>query len=179
MGLKYFFPTMLIGCLSMTNLIADVGDGANLYEGTTSFKNGGPACVVCHNVDNSRVISGGYLASDLTKLISSYGGVDGGAKDVAKAMLLKSSNMPSPIMIEAYEGKELTESEVKDLIDFLVSADSKDVDPSNSSVGFVLSSIVLAGILFLLLNFLGKKRKKESINQKIYDRQLKSTWKDS
>ena len=179
MGLKYFFPTILTGCLSVTGLAANVGDGAALYEGTTSFKNGGPACVVCHNVDNNRVISGGYMGKDLTKIISSYGGVDAGAADTAKAMMLKSSDMPSPIMVEAYEGQELTESEVNDLVDFLVSADSKDVVPSNSSAGFVISSIIGAGVLFVLLTFLGKRRKKESVNQAIYDRQLNSTWKDS
>ncbi len=179
MGLKYFFPTILVGCLSMTNLVADVGDGASLYEGSTSFKNGGPACVVCHNVDNNRVISGGYLAKDLTKIISAYGGVGAGGTETAKAMISDSANMPSPVMVEAYEGKELTESEVKDLVDFLINADSKDVNPSNSSVGFVISSIIGAAIIFVLLTFLGKRRKKESVNQKIYDRQLNSTWKDS
>ena len=179
MGLKkYFFPTILAGCLSMTSLVADVGDGAALYEGTSSFKNGGPACVVCHHVESSRVISGGYLGKDLTKIISLYGGAGAGAELTAKAMLLKASDMPSPIMVEAYENKELTESEVNDLVDFLINADSKDVTSSNSSVGFVISSIIGAAIIFFLLTFLGKKRKQESVNQKLYDRQLNSTWKD-
>ncbi len=179
MGLKrYFFPTVLASCLSITGLVANVGDGAALYEGTTSFQNGAPACVVCHHVENSRVIDGGYLAKDLTKIVSSYGGVDAGARETLKAMLLKSDDMPSPVMVKAYNGKELTESEVNDLIDFLVNADSKDVTSSNSSMGFVISGIIGAAIIFVLLNFLGKNRKQESVNQKLYDRQLNSTWRD-
>ena len=179
MGLKkYFFPTILAGCLSITSLVANVGDGAALYEGATSFKNGGPACVVCHHVENSRVIDGGYLAKDLTKIISSYGGADAGGAETAKAMLLKSSDMPSPVMVKAYSGKELTESEINDLVDFLVNADSKDVTSSNSSMGFIISGIIGAAIIFVLLTFLGRNRKQESVNQKLYDRQLNSTWRD-
>ncbi len=178
MGLRYFLHILVAGFLYATSLVANVGDGAALYDGSVSFKNGAPACVVCHHVENSRVVKGGYLAKDLTKIISAYGGVESGAKETLKAMLINSKDMPSPVMTKAYDGKELTESEVNDLIDFLVNADSKDVTSSNSSVGFVISGIIVAAILFALLLFLGRNRKQESVNQELFDRQLNSTWRE-
>ncbi len=175
MGLRYIWVAIVVGSLSITSLFADANTGAKLFDGSISFKNGGPACVHCHNVSDDRVISGGALAKDLTKIISSYGGAEAGGP-VLKAMLQKASDMPSPVMVKAYKGSELTDKEINNLVDFFVNADEKNENISNSSAGFIISALIGAVILLILLVRFGGKRKALSVNQKLYDRQLKSTW---
>lgn len=179
MSKNRFFSILLIGYLSVTNVGADAGNGAHLFEGSASFENGGVSCVSCHNASNVLVINGGALAKDLTKAISVYGGVEAGAGETVKAMISDTSAMPSPIMAAAYKGKELTKNEVTDLVDFLIKADSEATAPSNNSNSFIISGIVGAIIIFVLLSIFGRKRKRESVNQAIYDRQIKSSWKES
>lgn len=179
MSKNRFFSILLIGYLSVTNVGADAGNGARLFEGSVSFQNGGVSCVACHNASNALVINGGTLAKDLTKAISGYGGVEAGAGETVKAMITDSSSMPSPMMTTAYKGKELTASEATDLVDFLVKADSEATAPSNDSNSFIISGVVGAIIIFVLLSIFGRKRKRESVNQAMYDRQIKSSWKES
>ena len=88
---------------------ADVNNGAKLFDGTKSFENGAVACVACHNVQSSLVISGGTLAMDLS--------VMGGAIEYTLTNL---EGMTSAVMRKAYEGKMLTQSEIADIDSFLI-----------------------------------------------------------
>jgi len=144
--------------------------GAALFEGTTSFENGGVACIACHNVNNPSVIAGGTLAKDLTM----YGGE---AMAPTVAMMITSSDaMPSPLMTKAYAGHEITKEEGASLVAFF-----KKVDPKSTEGGmaglFWIFGLLGAGGIFAGLTVLGKKRvKNRSVNQEMFDRQLKSTW---
>ena len=156
----------------------NVVNGAKLFQGTVSFKNKAVSCVGCHNVNSSLVISGGTLAKDLTNTYSMYGGDEAGAAETLKAMISTSANMPSSIMIEAYKGKELTQNEISDVVAFLKEASSESVPDKDSKTTFIILAIAGAIILFLLLSIAGLKRKKKSVNQDLYDRQQKSSWRE-
>ncbi len=160
--------------LSLVLSVASFGSlankGASLFDGTKPFKNGGVACIACHNVNSSEVISGGKLAKDLTM----YGG-DAMAPTVAM-MITSSDAMPSPLMTQAYKGHEITKKEGEELVEFF-----KTVNPKSKSEGFAgmfwILGLLGAGGIFGGLILLGRKKVKNlSVNQEIFDRQLKTTW---
>jgi len=164
-----FFSILLISCLSATGLFAGSGDasiGANLFQGTKHFENGGVACVACHTVDSELVQGGGKLAMNLTAM--------GGAG--IQYTIEAPENASSAVMKDAFKGKPLTANEQADLVAFFdkVAASQATAKSSNS---FVINGIIGAIIIFIILSLLGKNRKKQSVNQEIYDRQLKSSWK--
>ena len=163
-----FFSMLLISCLSV-GLFANSGDanvGAKLFQGTTHFKNGGVACIACHAVNSELVEGGGNLAMDLTTM--------GGAG--IQYTIENPQNASSAVMKNAFKGKPLTTDEQANLVAFFdkVAASGTTTKSTNS---FVISGIVGAIIIFIILSFLGRNRKKQSVNQEIYDRQLKSSWK--
>ena len=144
----------------------DVAVGRDLFVGLQRFANGGPACNSCHNVATPEVVTGGGLAIDLTQTVSrlSASGVE--------AMM---SNPPYPAMLVAFEDRPLTPQEVSDVSAFLqaVNEDQQEA-PDYANVLLVRG---LIGLLLLLGFFalMGNRRSKTSVNQKIYERQLKST----
>jgi mono/diheme cytochrome c family protein len=146
----------------------DIVLGQNLFEGSTRLSNGGPACNSCHDVTNDAVIGGGILAKELTTVFSRLGGPG------VRAIL---GSPPFPVMQEAYEDEPLTESEVKALVGFLEQADSEKSlqQPRDYGVGLFASGVVGSGILLGLYSLLWRRRKRSSVNQSIYDRQVKST----
>ncbi len=161
------FSFLLIGFLSVVNMYADANVGAKLFDGSIPFKNGGVSCAACHTVNSKSVIGGGKLAINLTEL--------GGAG--VEYTITKPENASSPIMQNAFKGKPITESERKDLVAFFDKVASEKSNASSHS--FVIKGVIGAIILFILLSLLGSRRKKESVNKKLYDRQLKSSWKES
>jgi hypothetical protein len=156
--------------LSIASFGKSADSGAALFEGTKSFENGGVACIACHNVNSPKVIAGGSLAKDLTM----YGGE---AMAPTVAMMITSSDaMPSPLMTQAYRGHEITKAEGEALVAFF-----KEVNPQskkgNISAIFWIFGLIGAVVIFAGLIILGKKRvKNRSVNQDMFDRQLKSTW---
>ena len=142
--------------------------GQNLFQGTTRFVNGGPTCNSCHEVTNDAVIGGGVLARELTTVFSRLGGPG------VRAIL---GSPPFPVMQRAYEGKPLTDEEVAGLVGFLQRADAeqalhqpRDYGPKLLGAG-VLGTAILMGLYSLAWG----KRKRGSVNQSIYDRQIKTT----
>ena len=160
--------------LSLLLSVASFGDnadsGAALFEGTKAFKNGGVACIACHNVNSPSVIAGGTLAKDLTM----YGGE---AMAPTVAMMLTSSDaMPSPLMTNAYVGHEITKEEGASLVAFFKKVDTKSTEEGKAGL-FWIVGLLGAGGIFGGLTLLGRKRvKNRSVNQDMFDRQLKSTW---
>ncbi len=103
---------LLTALLSVTSFGASADSGAKLFEGSKPFKNGGVACIACHNVNSPMVVSGGKLAKDLTM----YGGE---AMAPTVGMMITSSDaMPSPLMTNAYRGHEITKDESEALVEF-------------------------------------------------------------
>jgi mono/diheme cytochrome c family protein len=150
----------------------DVLMGQRLFQGTTRFLNNGPTCNACHDVKNDAVIGGGILAAELTTVFSRMGGAG------VKAIL---GSQPFPVMQIAYKDKALTEDEITYLVAFLQSADEEQLfhQPRDYGIGLFISGLIGAGILFIFFGLLWRGRKKGSVNQAIYDRQIKSVSDDS
>lgn len=141
--------------------------GRDLYEGGVRFANRGPACNACHDVKNDAVIGGGILAKELTLVFSRMG------KQGIRAML---GSSPFPVMQAAYEGKALTDDEVHALVGFLQHADREHAWQQPRDYGWGLFNAGVGGVVVLLGfgSLVGRRRKKRSVNQDIYDRQVKS-----
>jgi mono/diheme cytochrome c family protein len=141
--------------------------GQELFQGNIRLANGGPACNACHEVRNDAVIGGGILARELTTVFSRMGSAG------VKAIL---GQAPFPVMQAAYKNQSLTETEVAALVAFLEYADSEEYNhlPRDYGIGLFLSGSVGAGVLFILFGFIWRGRKKGSVNQAIYDRQIRS-----
>jgi len=145
----------------------DIQAGQELFQGILRLENGGPACNACHEVRNDAVIGGGILATELTSVFSRMGGAG------VKAIL---GHAPFPVMQAAYQDQSLTDQEVAALVAFLEYADSAQYNqlPRDYGVGLFLSGLAGASILFILFGVVWRGRKKGSVNQAIYDRQIKS-----
>ncbi len=145
----------------------DILAGQDMFQGSIRFINGGPACNACHEVRNDAVIGGGVLAAELTTVFTRMG------KAGVVAILGQS---PYPVMQTAYEDRSLTEGEVTALVAFLEYADSEEYNqlPRDYGIGLFASGAVGAGILFLFFGFVWRGRKRGSVNQAIYDRQIRS-----
>jgi cytochrome c2 len=145
----------------------DILAGQEMFQGNIRFENGGPACNACHEVRNDAVIGGGILAIELTSVFSRMGGAG------VTAMLGRS---PYPVMQAAYEDRSLAEGEVTALVAFLEYADSEQYNqlPRDYGIGLFASGAVGAGVLFFFFGFVWRGRKRGSVNQAIYDRQIRS-----
>lgn len=165
---SYLASILFASFILITGLQADVSTGASLFQGTKHFKNGAVSCIACHSVNSNLVKSGGKLAINLT----SMGGMG------IKYTILKPENASSPIMREAFKGKPLTASEQSDLIDFFNKVAKDNAKTSNGYTQFIIGGIIGAIIIFLFLSLLGRNRKKLSVNQRLFDRQLKTSWKE-
>ena len=80
-------------------------------------------------------------------------------------------------MREAFEGRELTEEEKSALVAFLQAADEEHETQQARDYGNTLLTSGLIWIVFVLGFFalLGIRGTKRTVNQQIYERQLKST----
>jgi mono/diheme cytochrome c family protein len=145
----------------------DIHAGQELFQGTLRFVNGGPACNACHEVRNDAVIGGGILATELTSVFSRMGGAG------VKAIL---GHAPFPVMQAAYQNQSLTESEVVAMVAFLEYADSEQYNqlPRDYGLGLFLSGSIGAGLLLGFFAFIWRGRKKGSVYQEIFDRQVSS-----
>jgi cytochrome c2 len=145
----------------------DILSGRMLFSGERRLENRGPACSSCHNVVNDRLLGGGLLAKDLTAAFSRLN------ENGIKAMV---SNPPFPAMRQAYGNHPVTSDEAYLLTAFLQSADKAQYNQHqrNYKAIFLYASIIGLAILLSLFTMVWRKRKRASVNQKIYSRQLKS-----
>jgi len=145
----------------------DILIGQDLFQGKIRFVNKGPACNACHEVRNDAVIGGGILATELTTVFSRMGGAG------VTAIL---GHAPFPVMQAAYKDQSLTEDEVVALVAFLEYADSEQYNqlPRDYGIGLFVSGSLGAGVLFLFFAVVWRGRKKEAVNQAIFDRQIRS-----
>jgi mono/diheme cytochrome c family protein len=150
----------------------DILTGQELFQGNIRFENNGAPCNACHDVRNDAVMGGGILAAELTTVFSRMG------KAGVQSILGQS---PFPVMQAAYEGKALTENEVTQMVAFLEYADSEQHHqlPRDYGLGLFASGIIGSGVLFGLFAFVWRGRRSGSVNQEIYDRQIKSSTDES
>lgn len=141
--------------------------GQNYFQGQLRFENNGAACNACHDVRNDAIIGGGILAAELTTVFSRMGGSG------VRAIL---GRAPFPVMQAAYKDKPLTEAEVTALVAFLEYADSEEYNqlPRDYGIGLFVTGTAGAALLFAFFGVFWRGRKIGSVNQAIYDRQIKS-----
>lgn len=146
---------------------SDVQRGRDLFVGRVRFENRGTPCNACHNVNTDAVMTGGALAKDLSTAVSRL------TRPGVEAMM---NNPPFPAMRKAFEEKALTEEEVSLLAAFLQDADATYLAQEATDYGTTLLVAGLAGVVVLLgfFSLLGVRRTKQSVNQRIYDRQIRS-----
>ena len=142
--------------------------GQALFQGTTRFASGGPTCNSCHDVTNDAVIGGGVLARELTTVFSRLGGPG------VRAIL---GSPPFPVMQRAYQDKPLTDNEVVALVGFLQQADEEQSlhQPRDYGMGLFGAGVVGTVVLLGLYSLIWRRRLRGSVNQSIYDRQIKSS----
>lgn len=147
----------------------DIKKGSELFSGKTSFVNGGPSCLSCHNVSNEQVPAGGLLAKDLTSVYSRLGG-DAGLQGILKSF-------PFPAMAHSYKNRPLTDEEVRLISAFLYDADKSNIyQVSNSGNGiFIYGGGIALVVLLILIALLWYNRKKNNVKYDIYNRQIKSS----
>ena len=145
----------------------NINNGRSLFNGQTRLENNGAACLSCHHVKDNLAYPGGNLAKELTSSYSVMGGA---------GVLAIIKNSPFPAMAEAYNSHALTESEIIDLGAYLKAVSERSIyqHPRDFSLTFLYLG-QLAFLLFLAAILAAFwKRKKETVNQKIFDRQSSS-----
>ena len=152
-----------------TPTLAVVRQGQDLFLGAKRFNAGGPSCNACHNVINDAVVGGGTLAVDLTESFERWG-TDG----IVGTLPRKGAPSPFPVMQAAYEGRDITAEESLALAAFLQSAHAQRATQKPNDLGTRMLLVGFGGVVFLLLLFwlIGNGRKRRSVNQDIYDRQV-------
>ena len=83
---------------------------------------------------------------------------------------------PFPVMQAAYKGMPFTDEEIRSLVGFLQHADQQHAyqQPRDYGWGLFGAGAVGLGVLMGCYAVIGRRRKKRSVNQDIYDRQIKS-----
>ncbi len=145
---------------------ADPVAGQELFVGLQRFANRGPACNSCHNVATDAVVTGGGLAKDLTQSVSRL------SRSGVEAMM---SNPPYPAMLAAFADHPLTAKEVSDISAFLESVSDDQREAPNYANVLLLWGVIGLVILLGFFALLGSRTSKISVNQRIYERQIKSS----
>ncbi len=114
-------------------LTGDKEMGMALFLGSAGFKNGGLACISCHTIAGVN-IPGGSLGPELTKTGDTYGreGLASVLKDV-----------PFPTMQPLYTGRPLTEEEIANLSEFIVTASGGSAKSFKDSAFLIVAGLVL------------------------------------
>lgn len=141
--------------------------GQDLFQGIVRFERGGATCNACHDIAHDAVIGGGILARELTDVFPRMGGAG------VKAIL---GQPPFPVMEAAYADQSLTDSEMDALVAFLQHTANEYGDrlPRDYGLGLFTSGVAGAIVVFGSCSLIWRRRKSESVNQAIYDRQIKS-----
>lgn len=146
----------------------DIAMGVQLFSGEHRFENGGPSCLTCHNVQYNDLIAGGLLAKDLTFVYDRMGST--GIGGILSAP-------PFPAMNASYKDNALTEKEIFQLSAFFSDATTNNIYQHQRTYNDNLllfggggAFLVIALIIFVLF----MERKKGSVKDAIYKRQIKA-----
>ena len=142
--------------------------GQALFQGEVRFENGGPTCNACHDIADDAIIGGGIPAKELTDVFTRMGGPG------VQAIL---GRPPFPVMEAAYADQPLTEAEKTALVAVLQRAaeSSSSHMPRDYGLGLFSSGVAGAVLIFGSCSLVWRRRKTGSVNQAIYDRQMKSS----
>ena len=127
----------------------DANAGKSIFVGTTSLKNGGPACISCHNVSGIGLIGGGTVGKDLT-------GIYPGMGEIGLTSVLKT--YPFPLMKEIYTAKPITDEEIGNLLAFLKEANAAKESSLTKPPIFLMASAAGALLVMGIFQFLWRGR---------------------
>ncbi len=128
-------PTLLAA-----DTTGDAAKGRDIFTGSIPLRNGGAACISCHNVDGIAALGGGAVAKDLTGAYSNLG--EAGLTSVLKAA-------PFPLMKAIYGARPLEDDEVTNLLAFLgETSDTEQLTSGQSPLIFIV--IGIAGLLLII-----------------------------
>lgn len=142
--------------------------GGKLFQGTVPFANGGVPCASCHDVTGGAITGGGGLARELRSAFHRLG-VPG-----IRAVLVLG---PFPVMRQAYRGRPLTDAEMVAVVGFLQRVAEQPAAPPARAFDLRLLVMGVGGsvVLLFLYALLWRRRLKGSVNQRIFDRQIRTT----
>lgn len=142
--------------------------GGKLFQGTAPLTNGGAPCTSCHDVTGGAITGGGGLARELTTAFSRLGGQ--GLQSVI-------ANPPFPVMQRAYRDHPLIDAEAVALVGFLRRVAEQPAVPPARGFDLRLFLMGVGGsvVLLVLYGLLWRRRLRGSVNQRIYDRQIRTT----
>ena len=145
----------------------DIIIGQNLFTGKQRFINGGTSCISCHHIRKDDMIAGGGLAKDLTDVYTRL------TKVGVEGMI---TGLPFPQMKSSYQDHQITKEETSQLLAFLKDVGEQSDYPVAKSYRntLLLWGIGGAAVLMDVFPLFWYKRKKESVNKRIYERQIKS-----
>ncbi len=111
--------------------------GERLFTGYDHFRNGGPACVSCHNIAGLDFPGGGTLGPDLTGAYQKLG--PNGAQSALQTLYFR-------VMTPIYTAHPLMPDEQIDLVAFLEQAGSA---ASKGTTGTILLAAIVLGAIFV------------------------------
>ncbi|OFX48898.1 MAG: hypothetical protein A2046_07900 [Bacteroidetes bacterium GWA2_30_7] len=137
---------------------ADIG--RNIFTGAQPLQNGGPSCISCHSVKDSKVSNCGTYAKDLS--VSYVNGV-------VESML---GSMPA--MISSYQNRELTFQEKSHLELYLKTVKENQLFSHTEQAGtmFLVYGILTFIFIILIINIFWRHTKKFGVKDEIYERQV-------
>lgn len=143
--------------------------GKILFTGQLRFFNNGPSCVACHNISTQNGFVGGNIAVDLAGSFKKLN--EPGIKAILR-------NPAFPVMKAAYKNKPLLDAEIHNLTAFLKKSSETGQPAKKASLSIsaklILFGLVGTALLLLLISLIWRKRKKQGVHDKIFNRQLKT-----
>jgi mono/diheme cytochrome c family protein len=113
--------------------------GQALFTGQRQLRNGGTACISCHNVSQAGVLGGGALGPDLSHVVERYG---------EAGLVAALTGLPFPTMQGVFAERALTENEVQHLSAYFVQADK--TAPAQETYTYTFVWIALGAALAFL-----------------------------
>ena len=155
-----------VGASAKETMSPQVKEGMNYFQGATRFKNGGPACISCHNVNNESIIPGGLYAKDLT---DAFGRLGAGVRSFVESP-------PFPAMAASYKNNPVETAELDKVVAFLEYANKvKDSQKVNSGYSyFIIGGAVGLLVMIFAIQLMWGNRKRKMVKEEIFSRQSKS-----
>ena len=136
-------------------VVATAGDankGRDVFIGKTLLKNGGAACISCHNVEGIATLGGGSFAVDLTNILDGKGLNE-------KGLISVLSKTPFPIMKAVFGPRPLGNDEVANLVSFLKeSSTASETAAKTSPLPFIVIGITGLLLIAIILQVIWRGR---------------------
>ncbi|MBT7601461.1 MAG: c-type cytochrome [Anaerolineae bacterium] len=134
----------------------DFDQGEAIFTGGKVLTEGGTPCIACHSVGTFSALGGGNLGPDLTHVYDRFGKV---------GLVSAIQNIAFPTMQGVYEGKDLTDQEIADLLAFFTTVDVEGVE-KNTSALFWIVGLLGAGALFGIMAYYWP-RQRETLSDRL------------